>query len=48
MGRSGFLGSVPEGVDDGAGGGQLVHFDLHDELLDSGVLEDVLEGGECR
>jgi hypothetical protein len=38
-GRSGLLDSVPEGVDEGAIGGQLVHFDLHDEPLVSVVLK---------
>jgi hypothetical protein len=51
-GGSGLLDSVPEGVDEGASGGQLVHVNLHglvshDEHLGSVVLENVLEGGEC-
>ena len=51
-GGSGLLDSVPEGVDEGAIGGQLVHVDLHgsalhDEHFGSAVLNDVLEGGDC-
>ena len=48
VGGSGFLESVPEGVDDGVVGGQLVHVDLHDEHFGSVVLDDVQGGGECR
>ena len=47
-GRSGLLDSVPEGVDEGAIGCQLVHVDLNDEPLGSVVVEGVPEGGECR
>ena len=45
-GGSGLLDSVPEGVDEGAIGGQLVHVDLHDEHLGSVGLEDVQGSGE--
>jgi hypothetical protein len=44
----GLLDSVPEGVDEGAIGCQLVHVDLYSEHFGSFVLEDALEGGECR
>ena len=47
-GRSGLLDSVPECADEGAIGSQLVHVDLHSEPLGSVVVEEVLEGGECR
>ena len=46
-GGSGLLDGVPEGVDDGAVGGQLVHIGVHNGHFGSVVLEYVQEGGEC-